>query len=58
VKAVVAAFYREPVLFLGALQAAVVALAAADVISPVISAVVVAVIVPCQRFFVTPDPSK
>jgi hypothetical protein len=55
---VIAAFYREPVVFLGVVQAAVTAAALKDLIAGWIAFVVVASIVPLQRRFVTPDPSK
>ena len=57
-KAVIAAFYREPVVFLGVVQAVAVALGAEGVISAWVSAAIVAALVPVQRYFVTPDPSK
>lgn len=57
-KAVIAAFYKEPVLFLGVLQAAAVALATQHIVATWVAALVVAVLVPVQRNFVTPDPSK
>lgn len=53
-KAVLKVLYNEPVVFLGCLSAAAVALVQGDVIAAWIALVVVAVVTPIQRYFVTP----
>jgi len=53
-KAIIKAFYNEPVLVLATLQAAVTAVSAAGVISGWIPVATLAVIAVVQRNFVTP----
>lgn len=55
-RAIVNAFYSEPVVALGVIQATGAALAAEGVIAGWIGVLVVAVVVPLQRHFVTPAP--
>ena len=57
-RAVIAAFYREPVVFLGVVQAVATGLAFKDVIADWIAFVIVGSLVPVQRHFVAPDPAK
>ncbi len=54
-KPVAQAFYRNPVLFLGALSATASVLAAADVISDLIPAGIALVGAPFVRHFTRPD---
>lgn len=53
-KAVLRTLYGEPVVFLGALQGAATALAAAEVITAWIPLVSLAVVTPIQRHYVKP----
>lgn len=55
-QAVARAFYRNPVIFLGVLQAAVAAAIAEDVLGELnwIGVVAIAAIIPLQRHFVSP----
>lgn len=55
-RAIANAFYNEPVVCLGVLQAAAAGLSAEGVIASWIGVVVVAALVPLQRHFVTPAP--
>lgn len=55
-QAVAKAFYRNPVIFLGVLQAAIAATVAEDVLGElnVIGVIAIAAIIPLQRHFVSP----
>lgn len=53
-KGVVQALYSEPVVFLGTVQGAATALAAAAVIPTWIPLVTLAIVTPIQRFYVRP----
>lgn len=53
-KRVATALYEEPVVFLGAVQAAVTGLAAGHIIAGWIPVVTLAVLTPLQRRFVRP----